>query len=309
MDITRNNSGGDRLYRALAGIYPGCDFAYIPQTASTNTQLKEQIQVGQLIRPTVLYTDWQSAGRGTRGRVWYQPAEDLQRLGLDLALSVAAPQAGPRLSSPRLSLLAGALVAVLVERGLFMHEMHPGGQVPPLWSMAGVKWPNDILVHTAAGWRKAGGLLIETTTAQDGARWVVIGMGLNVNSLASQFPPELAGQVSSLREWRAWQTGLPLEESFLERGLLLCHFAGELARFVLGEGLADAYLLRAWHSRNRTAGTRYTFTRGDEHRQVTAVEVDAASGGLWVADETGQRWLVASYSELSLPDIAHGSAL
>jgi biotin-(acetyl-CoA carboxylase) ligase len=296
-------STGDRLYHTLSEVHPHCDFLYLPEASSTNTRLKSLCQRGRPARPAVLYTDLQTAGRGTRGRVWYQPAAELQRMGLDLALSIAVPQAGPRLLNPRLSLLVGALLALMAERVMFLMDMHPGGEVPPVWHLTGLKWPNDLLVPTSRGWRKAGGILIETV--QDplaGRRWVIIGAGANVNSLAGHFPPELAGQIGTLREWRACQAKLPVAEAFLERGALLCNLANELVRFTAGDGLSDTELLHAWQARDRTAGTRYTFTRDGMARQVSALQVDPGSGGLWVADTAGQRWLVSSYTELSAPE-------
>ncbi|MBD3322365.1 MAG: biotin--[acetyl-CoA-carboxylase] ligase [Chitinivibrionales bacterium] len=55
-----------------------------------------------------------------------------------------------------------------------------------------IKWPNDILCRH----RKICGVLLETSPhIGDG---LIIGFGLNINNLASQFPPELSEEVTSL---------------------------------------------------------------------------------------------------------------
>ena len=56
-----------------------------------------------------------------------------------------------------------------------------------------LKWPNDLLLpaaDVASGWRKLGGVLIEVADTA-GARWAVVGFGLNLRSLPDQ--PDAAG--------------------------------------------------------------------------------------------------------------------
>jgi BirA family biotin operon repressor/biotin-[acetyl-CoA-carboxylase] ligase len=60
---------------------------------------------------------------------------------------------------------------------------------------AELKWPNDLYL----GGRKAAGILAEMSTDPDRLRHVVIGVGLNVNAAASDFPGELREKATSLK--------------------------------------------------------------------------------------------------------------
>ena len=89
---------------------------------------------------------------------------------------------------PLLGLMAAIAVAETVEtRGI---------------SRAELKWPNDVLVSG----KKLAGILPEAGMMGDSVKYVIIGIGLNVNSEINDFPPELHRSVTSLfmctsRQW------------------------------------------------------------------------------------------------------------
>lgn len=119
----------------------------------------------------VVVAEYQSAGRGQRGRVWHSPA------GLNLMFSVVLDTSFLR-SIEQFSLLravALALTGTMAEWGLD----------------ARIKWPNDIYV----GDRKLAGVLIDHTNGEGGmlARSGV-GIGINVNQLS--FDPMLPNPTS-----------------------------------------------------------------------------------------------------------------
>ncbi len=124
----------------------------------------------------------QTGGRGRSGHTWISPA------GKNLALSLLLR---PRIASnamPLLSLMAAIAVANTVERlGIPRPEL---------------KWPNDVLVSG----KKLAGILAEAGMMNDSFKYVVLGIGLNVNSEVNDFPPELHDSVTSLfmctsRQW------------------------------------------------------------------------------------------------------------
>jgi len=124
----------------------------------------------------------QTGGRGRSGRTWLSPA------GKNLALSLLLR---PRIASnamPLLSLMAAVAVANTVERlGIAKPEL---------------KWPNDVLVSG----KKLAGILAEAGLMNDSFKYVILGIGLNVNSEINDFPPELHYSVTSLfmctsRQW------------------------------------------------------------------------------------------------------------
>jgi BirA family biotin operon repressor/biotin-[acetyl-CoA-carboxylase] ligase len=58
-----------------------------------------------------------------------------------------------------------------------------------------IKWPNDILIRG----RKVAGILTELNAELDHVKYVILGLGVNVNLNAGDFPPELRKQVTSLK--------------------------------------------------------------------------------------------------------------
>lgn len=78
-----------------------------------------------------------------------------------------------------------------------------------------VKWPNDVVVHVKGKRLKIAGILTEMTGEADRTRWVVLGVGLNVNNL---LPASLSPIATSIRELtgRSWNRAEILE-AFLKR--------------------------------------------------------------------------------------------
>ena len=137
----------------------GLPYRYSDAMDSTNETLKEFAQTDGPAGALVV-TDDQRGGRGRLGRTW------VSQPGKDLTFSVLLrPRVLPAEAS-RLVLAAGLAVAEVVDRLL-----GPGRTV-------GIKWPNDVLVDG----RKVCGILSEAHMDMDRLHWVVIGIGLNVNS-------------------------------------------------------------------------------------------------------------------------------
>jgi len=104
----------------------------------------------------VVTAEWQSEGRGRRGRTWQAG------LGSGLMFSMLWRSGRPAAELSGLSLAVGVtLVKTLRELGLIF---------------AGVKWPNDILVEGA----KLAGVLIELSGDMLGPSTAIIGVGVNV---------------------------------------------------------------------------------------------------------------------------------
>ncbi len=127
-----------------------------PTLASTNASL---LQRGMLAGqpPPALLTEWQTGGRGRRGRAWASAP------GGSVLLSVGWQFAGGAATLAGLSLVVGlAIVDALSQCGA---------------SDLKLKWPNDVL------WRglKCGGVLIELSGDALGPTTAIIGIGLNVH--------------------------------------------------------------------------------------------------------------------------------
>jgi BirA family biotin operon repressor/biotin-[acetyl-CoA-carboxylase] ligase len=128
-------------------------------TDSTNAQL---LTADASNDPQALFAEFQTAGRGRRGRNWVSP------FGANLYLSLAWSFAQWPRQLTALPLAVGVACAqALREAGL---------------AEVGIKWPNDLYVDG----RKLGGILIEHRAEAGGPCRVIIGIGLNVAMTGAQ---------------------------------------------------------------------------------------------------------------------------
>jgi BirA family biotin operon repressor/biotin-[acetyl-CoA-carboxylase] ligase len=152
---------GERL---AAAALQGYEVLLHPEVESTNSLLLDLAQRGQAHK-SVLAAEWQSGGRGRRGRAWLSP------LGGGLTFSLLWRFDRPLTALSGLSLAIGVgLVRALRELGV---------------DRARLKWPNDVLVDGG----KLAGILIETHGDMLSAATAVIGIGVNVRSLAGAAVP------------------------------------------------------------------------------------------------------------------------
>ncbi len=127
--------------------------------ASTNQHLLDQLP--NSLHRHITLAEYQTAGRGRRGRHWHSP------YAAGICLSIGW-QFDP-VPDPAALLSLGAGVAV-------MRALEQIGI-----SGAGLKWPNDVLWRA----RKLGGILVEMRMESAGPCHAVIGVGLNYS-----FPPD-----------------------------------------------------------------------------------------------------------------------
>ncbi len=120
-------------------------------------------------RCEVLIAEYQSGGRGRRGRRWVAPLAS----GILMSVSCRYAQARPDLSGVTLA------VGVAILRALARFEV----------ADLKLKWPNDVL-HDGA---KLAGVLCELKVEAGGPAHVVVGVGLNV-ALPAGTVAELAAQ-------------------------------------------------------------------------------------------------------------------
>ena len=118
---------------------------------------------------TIAVCEEQTSGRGRRGRPWETPA------GRALLASIVL-RPDPGLQPAQLTLVAGVVVATVIEREI---------RIP-----VRIKWPNDVRIGQA----KVAGILDEQRRDA-----VVLGVGINVNQNAGEFPAHTRLQPTSLR--------------------------------------------------------------------------------------------------------------
>jgi BirA family biotin operon repressor/biotin-[acetyl-CoA-carboxylase] ligase len=132
------------------------------ETESTNSVVMNHFSSANITKGYVCLSEYQSQGKGRRGRRWVSP------FGANLYLSLAWSFEEGVSALEGLSLTVGLAVArALAIQGL------TGVQL---------KWPNDILCKG----RKLGGVLIEMTGDPAGRCDVVIGVGVNISMTQEQ---------------------------------------------------------------------------------------------------------------------------
>ncbi len=220
----------DMLKQRLKGSLFGKRIFHFFRTDSTN---RVALELGHAGEPegAVVLAEEQTAGRGRGGRAWHSE----RATGIYVTL-LLRPKLAP-VQAPLLTMMAGlsAHSAVQALTGLEVD----------------LKWPNDLLVRG----RKLGGILTEMHAEPGQIRFVIVGIGLNVNQ--EKFPGELANLATSLRA----ETGKP--QSRMELLVRLLHeFESDYNRF-LREGVATV-VARFESVSSYARGKRVRVTNGTE---------------------------------------------
>ena len=149
----------------------------VDQIGSTSTELLRRAQRRD-IHGSVLAAEWQSAGRGRRGKSWTAVAGG----SLTFSIGWRYEQGAGYLAG--LSLAVGvAVVRALEAEGL------PGVEL---------KWPNDLVYKHL----KVGGILVELNGDALGPSTVVVGVGLNVR-LPAKSAATSSSRSATSRRWQA----------------------------------------------------------------------------------------------------------
>lgn len=127
-----------------------------PQIDSTNRVLMDRWTTPPGAHGHVCLAEFQTAGRGRRGRRWINP------WGSGICMALGWNFEAPPHSLAALSLAAGVAI------------MRAFGRLAI--TGVGLKWPNDVMW----GQRKLGGVLVEMRAGPGGPCGVVIGIGINV---------------------------------------------------------------------------------------------------------------------------------
>jgi len=188
--------------RYLNTEYIGRNIIHFNSIDSTNTKAKELARM-DVSQGTIIIAEEQTLGRGKFGRPWSSP----KFKGIWMSL-ILKPNLEPTKVS-NITLIGGAAVIEALE---------------DLGVKAQIKWPNDIIFNK----KKLGGILTEMSCKLNVTNYIVIGMGINVNSLSGDFPDELETIATSLRI----ETGLWFSRQKL-LGSILNHFERLYEEYVI----------------------------------------------------------------------------
>ncbi len=160
---------------SLPRVASNLEIALHDEIDSTNSEA-ERLLANGAADPFLVLSKRQTDGRGRLGRQWHSP--DNGNLYASFAFR-------PEVSPARLStftLWMGVNICECVN-AFFRVESN-------------VKWPNDIQISG----KKLAGILTEARMDADQTRDLVLGIGLNVNGVAADWPEELRATATSIRE-------------------------------------------------------------------------------------------------------------
>jgi BirA family biotin operon repressor/biotin-[acetyl-CoA-carboxylase] ligase len=235
---------------------PAWDALLLAETGSTNDVARAQAARGGGAG-FVVAAERQTRGRGRLGRRW----ESEQGKGLYTSI-LLRPEWAAR-DAGRLTVLGSVAMADAVEAAAGFRPQ--------------IKWPNDLMWQG----RKLGGLLIEIERAGARLAWAVLGIGLNVNHLAEDFPAEFRDGATSLR--------LATGRGCRRADLLVALLNALTAR------LAQPFepVREAWAASSLTLGQQVTLTtlRGALRGQALGLD---PSGALLLRLESGEVEIVTA---------------
>ena len=247
----------------------GLPFALTYKASTTSTQDDARV-LARLGAPefSVVLSEIQTAGRGRRAKVWHSPA------GAGLYFTVLLRPSRPLTELGVLTLLAG----VALQRAI---KLETGFE-------ALLKWPNDVL---APDGRKLAGVLLEAEIEDGMARFVLLGMGINVR--VQDFPIDVPA------------AALENFVSKIDRKKLFSAIMLELQKLYQawvkrGVGV----VLKAWRETNATLGREVSVFEPNGSSFTGVAENLSSDGALIVRTSSGTKTVNAG--EVSLKFISNG---
>lgn len=223
---------------------------YYFDTVSSTMDIAFEFGMKQAAEGTLILAEAQTKGRGRLGRDWVSP----KYKGIYLSL-ILRPHLSPN-QAPILTLLGAVSVCEAIKAvcGLDVR----------------IKWPNDILIHH----KKLGGILTELSAEADEIRFVIIGIGLNINNDKKS----LISQATSLKEQK--------KESVNRVELLREILRRIETNYLFLQDRGGRIIIEKWREHNITLGKRIKVYYHKEHLEGQAVDIDS-DGGLLLRKDSG----------------------
>lgn len=241
-----------RLRDALAELFLppyGAVLVYRESFTSTNDLILEGLSGGK--PPAIIaVANSQTRGRGRQEHRWFSVA------GKDITTSLGFYPTNFGIAITTRYALA---CAVLVARAL---QNACGISVE-------LKWPNDLVI----GQKKIGGILVLNLH-----RYLVTGIGINVNSSPEEFPEEVREKITTVKQLLGHE---------VDRACIIYHIAKNFLDYFLSKGAEEEALLMEWASRCRYLGKKQRILVGGEVVDAIVRDIDRQTGELVCEDEKG----------------------
>ncbi len=217
-------------------------------TASSTMDIALQLAMEGSPEGTVVIVESQTKGRGRLGRNWFSPKYKGIYLSLILRPKILPSQA------PLLTLMSAVSICEAVKEKTNL--------------ICQIKWPNDILIHH----KKLGGILTELNAETDLSRFIVVGIGLNVNNDKKTI---LAG-ATSLKEQK---------KEDINRTELLQEILRKIEEnYINFQKNGGKSIIDKWREWNISLGRRVKVISQKEHIEGEAIDIDA-DGGLLIRND------------------------
>ncbi len=230
---------------------------------STQRVVREWLEAGTP-EVAVAVAGYQTQGRGRHGREWLAPT------GAALLLSVGfRPERMAAMHAWRLAATVSLAMRDAAEETAGLAD-----------GTLGLKWPNDIVADGPHGsLLKVAGVLGESVLDGDRVESAVVGIGINSDWKAADFPWRLAPTMTSLRELAGRRP--------IDNAALLDAFLARLEpRYeALRRGVFDA---GGWSAAQKTTGRTVVVDLGTEMVTGPANGVDPESGALLMRGDDGR---------------------
>ncbi len=143
--------------RNLKTNFLGRDFYFYEEIDSTQNEIFRRIKKGQIINGSVIMADIQTAGKGTHGRIWH--TDEKGNIAFSFYIQTNC-------EIERLDGLTIDIAKILVD--MFREKYKINIQI---------KEPNDLMINN----KKIGGILTQGKINGKYIRYLVIGIGININ--------------------------------------------------------------------------------------------------------------------------------
>ncbi len=161
-----------KILKKLHTQFLGKKLIILDEIDSTQRYVKEK--ANELPNGTVVVAKNQTAGKGTKGRVWY--AEKDKNLTFSLLLK-------PNCALKNIENLTVMIAEIIVD---MIKEMY-GYDLT-------IKHPNDIILNN----KKMGGILTESIISRERVKQIIVGIGLDINQ--DKFDDDLESIATSLKK-------------------------------------------------------------------------------------------------------------
>ena len=218
----------------------GRHVVYLESTQSTNEEAKKIAREGAE-EGTIVVAEEQITGHGRLARGFYSPYAK----GIWFSL-ILRPKFFP-MEASKCTLLA----AVGVCRGIRRMGL----------ADAGIKWPNDILVHG----KKLVGILTLMSASMEKIDYIIMGIGINTGIKKNEFP----------EDFREGATSFLNEGINVSRKDLLAAILGELEKeYSIAQNEGFDKVLDDWRALSVTLGQEVRVIFGDDSYTGKAVDID-----------------------------------